>query len=108
MGQKKAAEQRVMLHLHGSALAHTFNPLRTPTAGAMQRQPMPSRLQPVPHNLALSGVWVGAGDIGDQEPAGRQPLPDVGEIVANRGRNAVLSEQGEQAEPRIVMVVSRG
>ena len=54
---------------------------------------------------ALRGVGIGAGDIGDQQPADRQPFLDIGKIIGYRGRNALLGQEPQQPQAGIIMVV---
>ena len=93
MRQEIAAEQRVMLGLDGAARARAFDALGAAAAGAVQGQPMAARLEPFADRPALRGIGIGAGDIGDQQPAERQPLRDIGEIVGDRGSDAGLGQQ---------------
>ena len=105
MGQEAAAEQRVVLGLDGAALAHALDPLGAAAAGAMQAQPVAARLQPMLDGAALRGVGIGAGHVGDQQLADRQPFLDVGEVVGDRGRNVLLGQQLQQPQAGIVVVV---
>ena len=108
MGQEEAAQQRVMLGLDGAALAHALHPLRAAAARPMQAQPMAARFEPARDGAALRGVGVGAGHIGDQQPADRQPLLDVREVVGDRGLNVPFGQEPQQPQARMVVVVSGG
>src|SRR5262245_32551483 len=55
---------------------------------------------------ALLGTRVGAGDIGDEQPAHRKPLLQIGEVVGDGGRNLSLGQQREEAKAGIVMIVT--
>jgi hypothetical protein len=46
MRQEHAAEQCMMFGFHGAALRQALNALGTPTAGAVQRQPVAAGLEP--------------------------------------------------------------
>jgi hypothetical protein len=83
MGQEAAAEEGVVFALDGAARAGALDPLGTAAAGAVQRQPMAARLEPLAHRAGLRRVGVGAGDIGDQQSAERQPPLDIDEIVGD-------------------------
>ena len=93
MGQEIAPEQGVVLGLDGAALAGALHPLGAAAARAMQGQPMAARLQPALDRARLRGVGVGAGHIGDQQPADRQPFLDIREVVGDRGRNVSFGEE---------------
>jgi len=54
---------------------------------------------------ALHGVRVGAGHIGDQQLADREPFLDIGEVVGDGGRNIPFDQQAEQPQAGIVVVV---
>ena len=105
MGQEVAPEEGVVLGLDGAALAGALDPLGAAAAGAMQGQPMAARLQPALDGAGLRGVGVGAGDVGDQQPADRQPFLDVREVVGDRGRNVPFGQQPQQPQAGIVVVV---
>src|SRR5205085_12322246 len=47
-----------------------------------------------------------AGDIGDHPAAQRQPARDIGEIIGDRGGDALLGEQLEEAQAGVIMVVA--
>ena len=98
----------MVLGLDGAALAHAFDPLGAAAAGAVQAQPVAAGLQPVPDGAALRGVGIRAGDVGDQQPADRQPFLDVGEVVGDRGRNVLFGQQSQQPQAGIVVVVTGG
>jgi len=54
---------------------------------------MAARLKPLADGACLRSVRVGAGDVGDQQLAERQPFCDIGEIVGDRGRDVALGQQ---------------
>ena len=55
---------------------------------------------------ALRGIGIGAGDVGDQQPADRQPFLDIGKIVGDRGRNVPFGQQPQQPQAGVVVVVA--
>src|SRR5579863_4946701 len=67
---------------------------------------MSARFEPLAKGAALRGVGIGAGDVGDQQTTHRQPLLDVGEVVADRGCDVLLGKQPQHAEARVVVVVA--
>ena len=105
MREEVAAEQRVVLGLDGAALPRPFDTFRAPAAGAVQGQPAPARFQPAPDRAALPGIGIRARHVRDQEPAERQPLRDVREVVGDRRRDIPLCQETEEAETGVVMVV---
>ena len=94
-----------MLGLDGAALAQALHPLGATAAGAMQAQPMAARLQPALDGAALRGIGIGAGHVGDQQPADRQPFLDVREVVGDRSRNVPFGQEPQQPQAGIVVVV---
>jgi len=105
MGQKAAPEQPVVLGLDGAARARALHPLGAAAAGPMQAQPMAACLQPPLDGAGLSGVGVGAGHVGDQQLADRQPFLDIGEIVGDRGRDLPFGQEPQQPQAGIVVVM---
>ena len=106
MGQEAAAEQRVVLGLDSAALARAFHPLGAAAAGAVQAQPMAAGFEPAPERPALPGIGIRASDIGDQQPARRQPFFEIGKVVGDRGRNVAFGQQPQQPQAGIVVVVA--
>ena len=105
VGQEKAAEQRVVLGLDRAPHPRPLDPLRAAAAGSVQGQPLAAGLQPGLQGAGLRGVGVGAGDIGDQQLADRQPFLEIGEVVGDRGRNLPLGQQLQQPQPGVILVV---
>ena len=106
MRQEVAAEQRVMLGLHGAALPHALDPLGAAAAGAVQAEPAAARLQPAlqsPGTAAASGY--GPATYVMSSRLDGQPLLDVGEVVGDRGRHALLGQEPEQSQAGVVVVV---
>ena len=105
MGQEATAEERVVFGLDGTTIAHALDPLGSAAAGPVQAEPMATCLQPALDGVGLQGVRVGAGDIGDQQLADRQPFLDVGEVVGDGGRNVSLRQQAQQPQAGVIVVV---
>src|SRR5271155_3940872 len=110
MIQEEAAESLVI-----SALDHLAAPPRLPhghvsaAARAMQREPTSSCFEPLPDEFVLLVIRMGTGNIGDQEPACRQPSRDVGEIIGHRcARLGIALQQLEQTPARVIHIVSSG
>ena len=106
MRQEHGSEQCMMLGLHSAALRQALDALGTPAAGAVQRQPMAAGLEPGFQSGALLGARVGAGDVGDEQPAHGQPFLHVGEVVGDGSRNLSLGQQREEPKAGIVVVVT--
>jgi hypothetical protein len=96
MGQKAAPEQRVVLGLDRAPLARALHPLCAAAAGPVQREPMATGLQPPPDGPALRRIGIWARDIGDQQPADRQPFLDIGKIVRDRGWYVAFGQQPQR------------
>jgi hypothetical protein len=58
-GQLTGPKQRVLLGLVGAALARALHALGAATAGPVQAEPVPARLQPALDGAALRGVGEG-------------------------------------------------
>src|SRR5262245_17102735 len=95
----------MVLGLDLAALSHAFHALRPTTTGAVQGDPATAPFEPAPDGPALGGIGVGPGHVGDQEPAHRQPLLDIREVVAHGGRDIPLGQEPQQSEAGIVVVV---
>ena len=106
MRQEHGSEQCMMLGLHSAALRQALDAFGTPAAGAVQRQPMAAGLEPGFQSGALLGTRVGAGDVGDEQPAHGQPFLHVGEVVGDGSRNLSLGQQREEPKAGIVVVVT--
>src|SRR5262245_45323643 len=96
----------MMLGFHGAALRQALDAFGTPAAGAMQRQPMSASLEPGLQPCTLLGSRVGAGDIGEEQPAHVKPFLNVGEVVGDGSRNLSLGQQREESKAGIVMIVT--
>ena len=94
-----------MRGLHRAALAHALHALGAAPARAVQSQPMAASLDPAADGAGLGVVRVGAGHVGDEEPAYRQPFFDVREIVGDGGRNVPLGQQPQKPQAGVVVVV---
>jgi len=66
---------------------------------------MAARLEPALDGTASRGVRVGAGYIGDQQPADGQPFLDIHEVVGDRSRDAPFGQEAQQPQAGIVVVV---
>ena len=96
----------MMLGFHSAALRQALDAFGTPAAGAVKRQPMAAGLEPGFQSGALLGTRVGAGDVGDEQPAHGQPFLHVGEVVGDGSRNLSLGQQREEPKAGIVVVVT--
>ena len=94
-------------HLPGAALLALRHGL--PSTGTVQGKPPSAGLKPLPDDLVLLLVWVGAGDVRDQESAGGQPLGDVRKIVGDGREHArALVQQLEDPQASVVHIVPGG
>src|SRR5207245_2951019 len=93
MGQEVASEERVVLGLHGPALAHAFHTLGAAAAGAVQAEPASAGFEPLLEAAALCGVGVRAGHVGDQQATHGQPLLDIAEVVGDRRGDLPLGQE---------------
>src|SRR5262245_58274139 len=67
---------------------------------------MSAGLEPGFQSGALLGTRVGASDVGDKQPAHRQPFLHVGEVIGDGGRNLSLGQQREEPKAGIVVVMT--
>jgi hypothetical protein len=72
----------------------------------VQTQPVTAVVKPPTHNLVLVVVEVWPSYISDKQLSPRQPSMNVCEIVSRSGKQALLFEQFQQPEPRVVHIVS--
>src|SRR5262245_43270674 len=96
----------MMLGPHSAALRQALDARSAPAARAMKCQPMAAGLEPGFQSGALLGSGVGAGDVGDEQPAHAQPLLHVGKVVGNGRWNLSLVEQREKPKTSIVVVMT--
>jgi hypothetical protein len=110
MIEKEAAKGVVVAGFdHLSCAAIFSHPNGFPTTGAVQGEPPPAGLEPLPYDLILHLVWVRAGDIGNQQLAVRQPLCNVGKIIGDgRAQARVLLQKLQDPQPGIVHVMPGG
>src|SRR5262249_2749404 len=106
MCQEAASEQRMVLGLHGASRAQAFDPLGASTAGSVQAEPGASRSGPALYGMALRGVGVGAGHVGDHQAADGQPFLEIREVIGDRSRDVLFGQQPQEPQAGIVMVMS--
>jgi len=64
-------------------LRQALDALGTPAAGGREAPANGTGLEPGFQSDTLLGSWVGAGDVGDEQPAHGQPFLHVGEVVGD-------------------------